>query len=474
MRTFQLSDATSHKFWNIDVKDKSFTVTFGKIGTAGQSQTKTFKDAATAQAEADKLIKEKTKKGYQETTATASASEGEAFEKALRANPHDLAGWCAYADYLVEQGDPRGEFMQIQIALEDENRPKKERDTLRKKEAALLKKHAKDWVGEWADHPNTRQPTDEWSPPNKDWLPYQFTRGVLSAVEIGDLNVELARLIVKAPQLRFAHDLNVHDVSYEEPGEYEEGPDIEEDSDEDDPAQFVLVRWPQLRFIRTFRFGGAAPITTADYDWNPYRCHTRGRLIADFVKQMVDVEEVHIMAHFRDEANRLVALPMPNLHTLILYHGWNYPLDKLAKNASLKNLRVLNCHPHALEGGDDPYIRLTHLRAVCKSPHLTALTHLHLHLANFGDEGVTEIIKSGLLKRLKVLDLRHGIVTDEGAQALAACPELKNLEHLDLSWNQLTTAGANALKRTGVSALLTHQQAAGTDDWEIYGQGDIE
>src|SRR5262245_2842884 len=113
MRTFQLSDATSHKFWNIDVQGKSFTVTYGKIGTNGQLQTKTFKDAVTAQAEADKLIREKTKKGYVETTPKASAPTGaEAFDKALIANSNDLAGWCALADYLVEQDDPRGEFMQ--------------------------------------------------------------------------------------------------------------------------------------------------------------------------------------------------------------------------------------------------------------------------------------------------------------------------------------------------------------------------
>ena len=45
MRTFQFSDAKSHKFWNIDVQGKSFTVTFGKIGTAGQTKTKEFADA---------------------------------------------------------------------------------------------------------------------------------------------------------------------------------------------------------------------------------------------------------------------------------------------------------------------------------------------------------------------------------------------------------------------------------------------
>jgi Ran GTPase-activating protein (RanGAP) involved in mRNA processing and transport len=165
---------------------------------------------------------------------------------------------------------------------------------------------------------------------------------------------------------------------------------------------------------------------------------------------------------------------MPNLRELVLYHGWDFPLDKLAKNASLKNLCVLNCHPHALEGGDEPYIDLSHLRAVCKSPHLTALTHLHLHMADFGDAGITAIINSGILKRLKVLDLRHGVVTDDGANALAACPDLKNLQHLDLSWNRLTAEGVDALKRTGVNATLTRQQGPDAEQWETFSQGDYE
>src|SRR6478672_1555443 len=109
MRTFQYSDAKSHKFWNIDLTGTSFTVTFGKIGTAGQSQTKTFATPEKAQAEADKLIREKTGKGYVETTPIASVSEAEAFEKALIADPHDVAAWSAFADFLTERDDLRGE-----------------------------------------------------------------------------------------------------------------------------------------------------------------------------------------------------------------------------------------------------------------------------------------------------------------------------------------------------------------------------
>src|SRR5262249_55232631 len=52
MRSFQYSDARSHKFWNIDVKGKAFAVAFGKVGSAGQTQTKEFADANKAKAAA--------------------------------------------------------------------------------------------------------------------------------------------------------------------------------------------------------------------------------------------------------------------------------------------------------------------------------------------------------------------------------------------------------------------------------------
>ena len=126
MRTFSYSDAKSHKFWTIDVQGTGFAVTYGKIGTAGQTAAKSFATAEKCQAEADKLVREKTGKGYVETTPKASVSDDEAFTKTLIARPDDRAAWSAYADYLSERGDPRGEFMAVQIALEDESLPKAE------------------------------------------------------------------------------------------------------------------------------------------------------------------------------------------------------------------------------------------------------------------------------------------------------------------------------------------------------------
>src|SRR5436190_8729649 len=108
MRTFQYSDEKSHKFWNIELSGTDVTVTYGRVGSAGQTQTKAFKDAAAAQKEHDKLVKEKLAKGYQETTPSAKPqprSLREALEEALAASPDDLASHMAYADWLSEQSD---------------------------------------------------------------------------------------------------------------------------------------------------------------------------------------------------------------------------------------------------------------------------------------------------------------------------------------------------------------------------------
>ena len=74
MRTFEFKDGKSSKFWNIDLSGTEFTVVYGKIGTAGQTQTKSFPTDDKARAAHDKLVAEKTGKGYVETTTGATAA----------------------------------------------------------------------------------------------------------------------------------------------------------------------------------------------------------------------------------------------------------------------------------------------------------------------------------------------------------------------------------------------------------------
>jgi predicted DNA-binding WGR domain protein len=55
----------SHKFYEVTVQDKTVTITYGRIGDAGQTSTKTYPSAEKAQADAAKKIQEKVRKGYQ-------------------------------------------------------------------------------------------------------------------------------------------------------------------------------------------------------------------------------------------------------------------------------------------------------------------------------------------------------------------------------------------------------------------------
>lgn len=97
MRRFELSEGTSNKFWQVEREGASVTVCFGRIGTAGQTQVKTHASDAAAQSELDKLLKEKTKKGYQEIggatapSAIASPPAGSASAPSLAAKPASVS-----------------------------------------------------------------------------------------------------------------------------------------------------------------------------------------------------------------------------------------------------------------------------------------------------------------------------------------------------------------------------------------------
>lgn len=66
-RYFEFVDGKSSKFWEVSVAGCEATVRYGRIGTNGQSKTKTFGSEEAAQTHAEKLIGQKTGKGYEES-----------------------------------------------------------------------------------------------------------------------------------------------------------------------------------------------------------------------------------------------------------------------------------------------------------------------------------------------------------------------------------------------------------------------
>lgn len=63
-RQFRFEQGASRKFWRIALTGMDVMVTFGRIGTKGQSNLKTFATLERARREVEKLVDEKLKKGY--------------------------------------------------------------------------------------------------------------------------------------------------------------------------------------------------------------------------------------------------------------------------------------------------------------------------------------------------------------------------------------------------------------------------
>jgi uncharacterized protein (TIGR02996 family) len=478
MRTFVYTDDSSDKFWNIDLQGTRFYVTFGKTGTKGQTQLKEFPDADKARKAYDKLIAEKIGKGYVETTPVSPV--GRSLEEALAENPDDLAAHHAYADYLQEQGDPRGEFIAVQLALEEPGRSAAERKQLQTREAELLKAHAKTWLGDVG-----RFLVGKWSGPDK---PFHFTfrRGWLDYVRMLPMPDAVLAVLAKCPEARLVSKLEViYDMRYhpfdfddfvsgpakamrEDEGEYDE--DAYFDSDLEGGEVFgPLGKAPCLKNLRSLMvgFGGEDELRHSTMV-NPFPDST-GDNVIKLLANCPLLEEVYLNTPTRN-VKKLFADPcLGQLSVLQYYFGTDYsergkaniyPLKILAANASLNKLHTLKLYP-----GRDTQLLPGEVVALVRSPHLPALEHLRLGRVEEGDRLAGDLAKSGILGRLKTLDLSTGSMTDTGARKLAECPDLTHLERLDVSSNALTEAGIDALQRTGIVVVFANQHDIGNQDY---------
>jgi uncharacterized protein (TIGR02996 family) len=473
MRTFTFSDGKSNKFWNIDLQDTQFTVTYGRAGARGQTQTKTFATAATAAAAHDKLVREKLAKGYVETTPAAALTPEDALGRQVREDPDDVATLGVYADRLSELGDPRGEFIHVQLALEQEGVSAERRQQLQQREKELFGQHGRGWLGGLAEYLLDQHGVDEHTRKTlalggEGGYQFRCARGRLDSLKVPYATVAFSRLLARSPEAGFLRRLELNRTPYDD--EYEEGDDVP--AGVDSAALYPLRRAPFLGTLRVFQLGEAVEDEQAAS--SHMRCHTSGEGAAELVGQMPRLEELYLLAH-RVNLDGLFALKnLTNLRVLQVYHCYRYPLETLADNPAFGRLTHLLLHPHALEPGDEQaYITLDGVRAVLRSRHLRDLTHLRLRLSDLGDEGCEEVVRSGALRRLKVLDLMHGRITDRGAAVLAACPDLRNLDLLEVSFNQITPAGVEVLRRTGVKVQATSQYQPGDEflyleagDWE--------
>ncbi|MEW6278300.1 MAG: WGR domain-containing protein, partial [Candidatus Eremiobacterota bacterium] len=77
LRRLEFSEGNSDKFWEVEVEGCQVTTRWGRIGTAGQSKTKSHPTEAAAEGDARQQAEAKLKKGYREVAAAAVATATE-------------------------------------------------------------------------------------------------------------------------------------------------------------------------------------------------------------------------------------------------------------------------------------------------------------------------------------------------------------------------------------------------------------
>lgn len=457
MRRFEFKDAKSQKFWEIETEGDAFTVRYGKIGTDGQVQTKTFASADKAAAEAEKMIKSKTKKGYVEVSVdaksqaqakakTASAgSRNPDLEAKIIANPDDLGAWQVYFDWLQGEGDPWGERGNLALAHDKAKGAAKTKLAkqieefdqqnsealygktllgLMKKDdfgevAGLTKRHGLIWAA------SVRSPEYEWegtSPVTVLGALVKSSAGrLISSITIGLMDWEYPvglqtgiDAISKAGKLEALRSLFIGDFEY---------PDDQE------------ISW-----VAVGKAGKMLPVAP-----NLRSLHLRGGEIDLGTLDHQNLESLLIETGGlpRGAVGSLGKCKLPVLTRMEVWFG----RDEYGGNGNVKQLAGL------LEGKGVP-----------------KLVHLGLRNCEWQDDIAVALAKSKILAQLETVDLSMGTMHGAGVEAiLANVDKFKHLKKLDLSQNYLSEEQVAALGKAFGKAVDTAEQKT-PDDW---GSGEL-
>jgi len=129
----------------------------------------------------------------------------EAMEVALLDDPDDLVRHAAYADMLIEDGDPRGDFIRIQLQLEDEMLAADERKELESQSEAILKQHEREWLGPLYDWRHSIS-----AHPRRMIFHIRWHRGWFDRIVLNKPDVKCIRKLADAPYAKLVTSLEVY------------------------------------------------------------------------------------------------------------------------------------------------------------------------------------------------------------------------------------------------------------------------
>jgi uncharacterized protein (TIGR02996 family) len=453
MRRFEFKYAKSHKFWEIELEGDAYTVRYGRFGTDGQVQTKTFASAEKAETAAEKIIAEKVKKGYAEVKADA-ATQAKAkakttpvgarnleLEAAIADAPNNLDAWQVYADWLQSQGDVWGERVSLALQRDKAKGPTKAK--LTKQIAAYDETHAEALYGNtlaaMLGKPEFEQVallsapyglflTVKVKSPQYDWKGLA-PHTVLAA-------------IVKSPAARLLHMICIGLIDYEYPVNLGKG--IE-----------AISKAGKLESLRTLFIGDFEYPDENEISWVAVGNVAKVLPVAPRLREL----------HLRGAEISLGALEHPTLEKLTIETG-GLPGGAVASvgKCKLPELRHMEVWLGTNEYGGSG--KISQLKPLFEGGGVPKLEHLGLQNSDFEDDVAIALSKSKLLAQLKSVDLSMGTMHEPGAQAiLDNAAKFRHLGELDLERNFIPDALAKQL-RVLLPGIVSVDDQEEPDDWD--------
>lgn len=422
MRRLEYKDAKSHKFWELLVEGDSYTVRYGKVGTNGQTQTKTCASHDKARTEGEKKLASKVKKGYVEVQVDQAAVAARDADKAKRNpkleqaifdDPSDASAWQVYGDWLQQQQDPHGEL--ISLELQREGASKDARAKLDARIEELIIEHRDAWL---AGAAKLIAKADEQTL----FVDLRWEHGYVVGATISGGDEEpsegvptpdkVVRALIKSPALLFLRELWI-------------GPTYDDDEWRGimDKSVAAITKVGKLEALRSLT------IEDPEHYWDissssvgrvsdvlPVaprlrRLRVRGGDIDVLELEHDTLEDVSFETGNLDgsAARAICACKLPKATRLEIYFGSSY---------------------YGASGSID------HVRPLLRGEGVPKLERLGLKNAEFQDEIAAEIATSLILKQLTHLDMSLGTMREPGAQAiLAHADKFAHLQELDLSDN---------------------------------------
>jgi uncharacterized protein (TIGR02996 family) len=412
-------------------------------------------------------------------------NQDEAFLQAIIDEPDDDALRLIYADWLMEQSNPRGEFIRLQVELTRPGLPAAMQGQYRARVRELLEANWEAWVSPLRQ---AIAAPPKWA---EAWLTggfvseglWKFRRGFVE-----ELQLHLTTFAEAAERIYRLTPLRHLKVKRSFPPGLPAAHGLQERLTVEDVERFAAC--PYLAYLVALDFsdfyyaGLPDPETVAELASSPHlkRLTTLslygtnvgdGAIAALAQASWLGQLKWLNLAHTNMTGQGLRALcATPHVPALRWLRLANNPiganLSALVGWEALRTVQTLGLKECGISNGMDVRdlievlqsiplqtldldynpIGASGLAQLLRGETLASASMVHLSACQLGDDGVDLLASSPALSRLETLSLARNDITDRGAQLLAESPCLTRLTSVGLEGNQITHQGAEVLRRS--------------------------